>query len=276
MMRIALAIAVVALSSFAAAAEETRTYALVSAMGDIFNAGHEVQRTGSRLAPYRNRPIEAPDNILDKLALASLDEAVTKMDPAGQHIRFSVALSKEVQSRPVSLEEAAFRKAVEALREIPGREAWHRIVLVTPSMTGMEREGLGSRLQGMGLFIQPLCQGEQQFCDSRSQPESTGVKVETPSGETTTASRFVAPFLAMKMWILDPATLTVLDSQEVFDYRRIWDPKSRSLDPTKIVEGKVIARRFVELVEKSTLDAVMHSELRGTVDVNERGEVKNK
>ena len=259
------------LLSTAAFGAETRTYVLVAAMGDIFNAGHEVQRTGSHLAPYRNRPIDAPENILNKLALASLDEAVARMDPAGQRIRFSVTLSKEIQLRPVTLEEAAFHKAVEALREMPGREAWHRIVLVTPSMTGLERGGLASRLQGMGLFIQPLCQGEQQFCDSKSQPASTGIEVETPLGEATTASRFVAPFVAMKMWILDPVTLAVIDTQEVFDHRKIWDPKAQSLDPTKIVEGKVLARRFVELVEKSTADAVMHSELRGKVEVNEKG-----
>jgi hypothetical protein len=264
------------LASVGCFSAESRTYALVSAMGDVLNAGHEVKRTGSHLPPYRNRPIEAPENILDKLALTSLDEVVAKMDPAGQRIRFSVALSKEMQSRPASLEEAAFHKAVEALRAMPGRDAWHRIVLVTPSMSGLERDGMGSRLQGMGIFIQALCQGELKFCDSGSQPESTGIKVETPSGETTTASRFVAPFLAMKMWILEPKTLAVLDSQEVFDHRKIWDPKSQALDPTKILDGKVLATRFVELVESSTRDAVMRSELRGTVDVKERGEVQDR
>jgi hypothetical protein len=43
------------------------------------------------------------------------------------------------------------------------------------------------------------------------------------------------------------------------------------LDPTKILDGKVLATRLVELVEKSTQDAVMRSEMRGRVEVNERG-----
>jgi hypothetical protein len=38
---------------------------------------------------------------------------------------------------------------------MPGRASWHRVVVVTPRYLNSAREGLGERLHGIGVYVQP-------------------------------------------------------------------------------------------------------------------------
>lgn len=42
---------------------------------------------------------------------------------------------------------------------MPQRAEWDRIVVVTPHYRGFERAGLGSKLHGVGIFVQDLNDG---------------------------------------------------------------------------------------------------------------------
>jgi hypothetical protein len=266
---LSLVVSAAAAAAAAAVAADSRTYVLVAAMGDRFTAVHEVEQVGSRLPPFRKRPLEVKDDAINKLALASLDEAIAKMHPGAQRTYLTIHLSDRVQDRPRSLEEGAFEAAIEALRGMSDRSKWYRVVLVTPTNRIQNREGLAPDTQGMGLFQQGLCQSEMQDCDRRE--SATGVQVETPKGETATMSHFVAPFYFAKIWILDPESLAVLDTEVIHEHVKLNDPDSTSLDMSKVVSQHYLAQRIVQQVEASTADAVRRSELRGRVDVNEKG-----
>ena len=247
-------------------------YALVAAMGNRFSAGHEVHMTGSRLPNFPKRALEVEGDGINKLALASLDAAVKKMHPDSERLYLTVALSKSIQERVRAIEENAFETAIQALRARPDRSAWHRIVLVTPVNRVKAEEGLAPDTQGMGLFSQGLCQSDIRDCDKRRSMAS-GVQVQNPNGETIRSDRFVAPYFFAKIWILDPQSLQVLDSEVVMDHMKYNDPGSDSMDQNQVFTPKFLAARLVERVEASTTEAVGRTELRGKVEVKEKGEV---
>lgn len=273
-LRLATLAAITGVSIAANGAADNNKYALVAAMGDRFMATHEVVHVGSRLPPWRKRPLEVKDDGINKVVLASLDQAIVKMHPQSERTYITVKLSNRVMDRPRSIEEGAFETAVEALRGMPERSKWYRIVLVTPSNLVQEKDRLAPDTQGMGLLQQGLCQSELRDCDRRR--SSTGVEVETPNGEKAIMSRFVAPYYFAKVWILDPESLTVLDTEVIHDHVKLNDPDSNSFDMGEVVTRHYLAQRIVQQVETSTAEAVKRSELRGKVEVNDRGEAKPK
>jgi len=256
------------------APDSNNKYALVAAMGDRYIATHEVQQVGSRLPPWRKRPLEVKDDAINKIVLSSLDQAVVKMHPAAERTYITVKLSNRVMDRPRSIEEGAFEAAIDALRDMPERSKWYRIVLVTPTNRVQTKDKLAPDTQGMGLLQQGLCQSEQRDCDRKE--SSTGVEVETPNGEKVLMSHFVAPYYFAKVWIIDPESLTVMDTEVIHDHVKLNDPNSNDFDMGTIVSKHYLAERIVQQVETSTAEAVKRSELRGKVEVNERGEAKPK
>jgi hypothetical protein len=263
------ALALLVLSCGAFAADK---YALVAAMGDEFTAASETHSTGSHLPNYAKRRLDVQDEGINKLALASLDMAVRKLHPESERIYLVVPLSKDTQLRVRSIEENAFEIAVQALRARPDRGEWQRIVLVTPAnrVQNQETGGLAPDTQGVGLFTQGLCQSDIRDCDKR-RPVTTGVAVTNPKGEAVRSDRFVAPYFFAKIWILDPQSLQVLDSEVVMDHTKYNDPDSDAMDQNQVLDRKFLLTKIVEQVEKSTTQAVSRTELRGKVEVNERG-----
>jgi hypothetical protein len=135
---------------------------------------------------------------------------------------------------------------------------------------------MSPRSQGFGVFMQPLCQSMQGPCGMQTDgsTSSAAEKVQTPSGEEIKANQFVAPYVFLKVWILDPRTLEVVDSQEIFEYQKLWDPKADTMDLSEVIPKRVLAAQIVKLAGQATEEAVKRSELRGKVEVKEKGEVK--
>ncbi|HET7404417.1 MAG TPA: hypothetical protein VFJ62_21630 [Usitatibacter sp.] len=234
---------------------------------------HEVPSIGSHLPPYRRRTLEVQDDAINKLVLKSLDDALVATEPGATRTYLSVRLPPEVQELTGRLDEAAFAMVLGELRRMPQRNTWHRIVLATPAWRRAARDGLGGGVGGLGLFTEPLCQGDIRDCDTRSRPPTAGVPAKTPTGETEAASRYLAPFLIAKIRILDPATLEVLDTQEIADHEKLFDPDSGAMDMNRSVDRRTLALHIVARIEASAQEAIRRSELRGRVDVHERGEV---
>jgi len=269
-------IVALAIASFAlgASAQDGKSYALVAAMGDTFMATHEVRRTGSHLAPYRYSGIDAPDNILNRLVLAGLDQAIAKVEPTSKRMLLAVAIPRP---RTNSARDDDALTAVQVqLRERPERGAWDRIVVATPAYQLQRVDAMAARTKGIGVFMQPLCQSQQGACGMHTDGSmaSAAEKVQAPDGTEIKANQFVAPYVFVKVWILDPRTLDVTDSQEVFDYVKLWDPRADTMDLSEVVPRRELAKRIVELAMHATEEAVKRTELRGTVEVKERGPAK--
>jgi hypothetical protein len=273
---LAAALASLALSAAAAEAEGGRlkVYALVAAMGDVFMATHEVRQTGSRLTPYRYSGIDAPDNILNRLVLAGLDEAIAKIEPASKRTHLAVAVPRPRTN--TTRDDDALTAVQVQLRDRPERAAWDRVVVATPAYRLQRTDAMAPRTKGIGVFMQPLCQSEQGPCGMRGDGTSSSAaeKVQTPDGKDIRANQFVAPYVFVKIWILDPRTLEVTDSQEVFDYVKLWDPKADTMDLGEVIPKRELAKKIVELAMHATEEAVKRTELRGTVEVKDKGVVQ--
>jgi hypothetical protein len=273
---LAAALASLALSAAAAEAEGGRlkVYALVAAMGDVFMATHEVRQTGSRLTPYRYSGIDAPDNILNRLVLAGLDEAIAKIEPASKRTHLAVAVPRPRTN--TTRDDDSLTAVQVQLRDRPERAAWDRVVVATPAYRLQRTDAMAARTKGIGVFMQPLCQSEQGPCGMRGDGTSSSAaeKVQTPDGKDIRANQFVAPYVFVKIWILDPRTLEVTDSQEVFDYVKLWDPKADTMDLGEVIPKRELAKKIVELAMHATEEAVKRTELRGTVEVKDKGVVQ--
>ncbi len=272
------AIAVLALAGLASggarADEGPRTYALVSAIGSTLQYVKPRFSTGSHLGEYQRAELAVPDASLDAAALRGLEKIVRAGDPQArvEYLRLNPEELKDVD--PVQRGGTAVGKLATALERLPGRERWHRILIVAPRYVANEREGMGAKLQGVGIFVQTLERGvfdgggnaAQNFTDAYETVTPDGVKFE---GRSTA---FVAPYFYAQVWVLDARTLEVINRTERFDLVRIADPGS---DANRI-ENAIPAERLGPLVEGFVEKAAERAarEAIGVVTVSEPKVVK--
>jgi hypothetical protein len=242
-------------------------YALVAAVGGQFSFVHQVQRHDRYIAPYRFRSVDAPDNLLNRLVLQSLDRAIASTDPGSERIHLSLSAAAVDAVAPALREEVAIASVVAQLEKNPQRSQWDRIVVVTPAYSGRERDGLAGRLQGFGIFAQPLRSGLADFYGGAASDNQNGDKAITPGNETIKADTYLAPYSYVEAWVLDPKTLAVLEKRAVYDNQKISDPKSGSLDLYQSVSKEFLAGRIANVIDRSVYKAVTGSELRGNVEI---------
>jgi hypothetical protein len=255
-----------------------KVYALVAAVGAQFNLVHQKVRTGSHLPHYGRSPVEARDNVLNRIVLESLDSEIAKIDPGSTRIYMALAAAQLDGVAPSQQDRVAIDKIVSVLEKVPERLEWDGIVIVTPTYALLERDGMAARLQGLGLYTQPLHgQGFDLFGAPWDWGFNRGEDAVTPSGKEIRSTTYLAPYSYITVWILDPKTLAVLDKQERFDNQKLADPTSESLDMNQSINKVYLASRIVNVIEKSVHAGVMGTELggrRGKVEVREVGVVK--
>ena len=246
-----------------------RVYALVAAVGEQFSVVSEVESIGSHLSPYRRRTVEVPNNILNRLALHGLDMAIANIDPDSKRIYMAFSAPQMAGIAPSQREDVAISTIVAELEKMPQRLEWDRIVIATPAYRALELNGLASKLQGFGLFSEPLCQG--RCGDDLHSLGQDGVDAVTSEDKTIRARTYIAPFSYIEVWVLDPKSLAILDKQQGFDSQKLGEPRYKRLDLSQTGGQKYVTGRISSLIELSVGGAVMHSELnrRGKVEVGE-------
>jgi hypothetical protein len=269
---LALVAAAAGAQSVAEQPQKPRVHALVAAVGSKFNVIYEEQSVGSHLSPYRRSTMDVPNGELNKIVLKGLDAAIAKSDPSSERIFLALTPPAARSGVPTPNGEALVRWIRRELEQLP-RERWDSVLVAIPAYRSQSRERLPSRIEGLGIFAQPLCQSDPDSCDKGWTPP-VGVESTTPEGEKIQSNYFVAPYSFIEVWILDPRTLNVLDRGVSMEHQKLYDPKSGSLNMFTNVGSEVLADRFVGLIQSSVAAAVAETEKRGTVQVKERGAVK--
>lgn len=268
------AIALLALAAgFAQAAAEPagrpRVYALVSAVGDQFSYVRQRQQVGSHFEPYVRRTVTIADDALNVAVLRGLDRVVAQAEPGSERVfvKLNPAEMKGIAS--AERERVAIGKIASALQDLPARQGWDRIVVVTPAFVRGERRGLGSKLQGIGVFVQPLERPRGGPAPGLDLGLDTHVDDETqsPSGEEGASSVFVAPFFYTRVWVLDARTLEVLETEGRFDYRKLWEPAWTAADVQKNLTPEQLAGEIGKFVELASARALR--ETLGVVTVSD-------
>jgi hypothetical protein len=245
-----------------------KIFALVAAFGDQLGVVSEVQSTGSHLSPYRRASAGVQNDSLNRIVLHSLDKAIANIHPDSKRIYLSLPSARMDGVASSQRESVAIREIIAALEKLPQRLEWDSIVVAIPAYRALKLHGVAGRLQGFGLFSQPLCQGCGGFEDGAA-VRPGGVDAETSEGDTIRAKTYVAPFSYLELWILDPKTLAVLDKQERFDSQKLAEPAYK---PPLANSGQYLLRRMAALIDLSVSQAVTHSELntrQGKVEVGE-------
>lgn len=248
-------------------ASEPRVYALVGAVGNRIEVVHEVQSVGSNLPPFRRSAYKVDGNLVNRLVLQGLDQAVEKADPGSRRVYLS--------TNPVP---QTIERVVEDLRK-QDRSQWHRVMVALPSYRSMGNDGLPIRIQGLGIFVQPLCQSDVGWnknigsCSYGLRPPS-GPQAVTPEGETIPANTYVAPYSFIEVFVLDAKTLEVLERRVSHGHRKLTDKNASAQRIFDGTNSEFLAAQVVEVVHGAVEEAALGTTLKGKVDVREKGPVR--
>ena len=241
-----------------------KVYALIAAIGEEFTTVTETAKVGTHLSPYRRTTERVPDNLLNRLALYGLDKAIGAIDPASTRIYMSLPAARIDGVTPSKRDGVAISLVTTELMKMPQRLEWDRIVVATPAFRALARDGMASKLQGFGVFNEPQCQAG---CPNNRMPgndvaaeQLDGVDAISSDNTTFKAKTYIAPYSYIKVWVLDPKTLEILDVQQGFDSQKLAEQRHKPV--LDMIEWQnYFAGRVVALIEMSVAEAVVRSEL---------------
>lgn len=252
---IALIVAAFATIPVPAHAQAGKTYALVSAIGSTLAYTRLKTQVGSHREPYDRHSLKVPDSSLDAAALRGLERIVKQVDPEARFVYLKLNPAEFEGVDAPRRGQTAVGKLATALERMPQRKDWHQVLVLTPRYVANERERLGSKLSGIGIYVQPIHTGimgpSLNEIESRDDAEAI-----SPSGETVRASTFIAPYFYAQVWVLDAQTLEVLYTAERFDYQRIHDPRSTAINIENAIPPETLGPMVEKFVEQASAKAL--------------------
>lgn len=234
-------------------AAKPRVIALVSAVGDQFQYVRQKESVGSHLDPYTRQTLNVPDHVLNYAVLRGLDRAVALEQPDASRVLLAMKPDAGIQlALPQDREALTMQRVTQMLEKMPARAEWDQVIVVTPKWLMSEREGMGSKLSGIGLYVQPLGPLVEGIDDGGLLPDAA----EDTDREQIRSKRFVAPFFYVQITTLDARTLKVLKSEARHDFRKIVNRDSAALDIQAAFTPEQLAAHVERFVETSALRAV--------------------
>ncbi|MBL8510715.1 MAG: hypothetical protein JNM52_03625 [Betaproteobacteria bacterium] len=237
-------------------------YGLVSAVGDQFTFVRQRQQVGSHIENFSRKTVAIPGDALNAAVLRGLDKAIAKQDANSKRVFLTLNAAEMKGVLPQDREAVAIGKIVKVLETLPQRQEWDKIIVATPKWLFTEREGMASKLQGFGVYIQPLQSGTLDDdlvggVGGTDLDQVGGSATIAPDGTRSTSKRYAAPFAYLQVYTLDAKTLTVLDKSARHDFQKLFDPNSTALDVGKMFEPEYLAGRLEKLVENTAQRAVL-------------------
>jgi hypothetical protein len=258
----------------AAPAAKKQTFALVSAVGDQFTYVRQRESTGSNIIDNNNRrTLKVQNNGLNLAVLRGLDTAIGNAHPDSDRVYITLAAAEMEGVLPQNREEVAIGKIVSELSKNPERLNWEKIIVATPKYLQSEREGMGPKLHGLGVYVQPLTGGslegtlDQQEIDVSAQGTSDTTNPE--DGKKNRSKIYVAPYSYIQVYVLDPKTMKVVEKVARHDFTKLNDPNSTALDIGRSIPLDVLATRMTNLIERSAARALGETEVGVTVTIQE-------
>ena len=269
---LAAAFALAALCGQAQTPERPKVYALVSAIGGDISVVRQRADVGSNLEPYRRYTVHMPDASVDMAVLRGLDRAVASEDPDSTRVFLRMDPEQVRGVLPYKRGEVVPARAIAALEMMPERKDWDRIILVTPRWLQPGRDGMGTKLHGIGIYIQPLGRNIAGILDADAGIE-TAMDPDTasPTGEKGRSYKYVAPYFYAQMWVLDAKTMKVLETNERYDFQRLYDPNSTAIDVAKQIPVEQLATLVERFVERAAAQSL--NDPQGEVIIKEHGPV---
>lgn len=246
--------------------------ALISMVGDEFSVVTQKESTGTNMLDnFHRQTVRVPGQGLNLSVLRGLDQAVSREFPDSERILLAIPHSEEPTNiSPKDRERVAFEKAVSAIEKMPQRMEWDRIVLVTPRWLFSQRQGMASKLSGIGLYVQPLRSAKLQDSTGDNALADFGLKfedeVDTPQrGRTARSETYMAPFFYAVVTTLDAKTLSVIKREERYDFRKLANPDSTAVRIQNQFEPEQLAGLVDKFIETAAIRSV--TDKKGTVEI---------
>lgn len=235
-------------------------YALISAVGDQFSYVRQKQTVGSNIIDNNVRQtVQVDGDVINAAVLRGLDKALEQRDPGSKRVWAKLKAIELENVLPQDREKVAMEKLIKTLEDYPDRQKWDRIIVVTPKFQLSERRGMGSKLQGIGVYVQPLERGNLDGVGDFGADFSGATEEETitPDGKPGKRSdRYVAPYNYTQTWIFDAKTLKVLETSARFEFQKIFDPTAASRNVEQHVTAAQLGKLLEQFIERSTARSV--------------------
>lgn len=247
--------------------------ALISMVGDEFTVVTQKESTGTNMLDnFSRQVVRVPGQALNLSVLRGLDQAVGREYPDAERILLTIPHSEDPGSsvNGKAREQAAFDKAVNSILRMPQRQEWDRIVLVTPRYLYSQRQGMASKLSGLGIYVQPIQSAKMQGENGDNILGDFGLQFEDEvdtlkRGETKRSETFVAPFFYAVVTTLDAKTLNMIKREERYDFRKIIDPTSTAVRIQNAIPVEQLATLVDKFIETAAIRSV--TDKKGTVEI---------
>ena len=256
----------------AEAPAKPQVIALISAVGDQFTYVKVRQQVGSNIIDNNFRKVmKVPDNSFNLAVLRGLDEAIGRINPDSKRVFLSLNAVELDGVLPQNREAVAIGKLVSIIEKMPERQNWDKIVIATPKFLMSEREGMGTKLQGFGIYVQPLASASLDGgdlpilgteIDNLSDSDTT-----TPGGGRARSKQYMAPYSYIQVYVLDAKTLQVLEKNARHDYTKLSDPESTALNIEKSMTPEFLAKRVTRLIERSAAASLGATDVGTSVEI---------
>jgi len=262
--------------------------ALLAAVGDQVDVVRLRASTGSNIEPFRRRSMPVNGQALNYAVLRGLNRAIAEEEPQAQRVLLRWTAPPETakaladsanKSREAIVQEALLHY----LRTLPERAQWDRIEAIVPSYFFSEIKGMGRKLTGIGIYVQPLANTRFDFDENGEMSEAVGQSAELSAGDGDGGHRtldpntgavgrsatFIAPYMYFQRITLDARTLEVIGRKRQFDNTKYADPNATALDVSDQMPVKQMFEKLLQVVERSAYQSVRgaRSEVNVTVPV---------
>lgn len=258
-------------TSQSAGAATPRVVALVSAVGDQFQYVRQKESVGTNFIDNHTRQtLKLSDHSLDHAVLRGLDRAIELEYPNAERVLLAVKGVPEIQAAlPQDREALTMKHVLGVLEGNPARKDWDQIIVVVPKWLMTGRQGIGGKLSGIGIYVQPLGN------DWDTSGEMIDDVVEDTARNKVLSKKFVAPYFYVQVTTLDAKTMQVIKSESRYDFRKIVNKESTALDVAAQFTPAQLASHLQRFVETSALKAINEKADTGTVRVGPVREVKS-
>ena len=225
-----------------------RTVGLLAAVGDQFQYVRQKPSVGSNMDPYIRKIVSLPDQTLNKMVLRGMDRAVATQYPGAEIVMMMLTPDPpELNILPQHREAHTMERVRTLLQTRPGRENWDEIVVVTPTWLRAERDGMGAKLSGIGLYVQPLASNRDMLDGGAGLMDDEIRDIGTH--KQPRSSTYVAPYFYTQVTVLDAKTLRVIRTDARFDYRKMINSDSAAVDVAKSFTPEQLSAEIEKFVE---------------------------
>ena len=244
-------------------APKPKVYALISAVGDQITVVTQKESVGSNILDnFKRQVFKIPGNALNTHILKGLDRAMEQRDPGSKRILATLNALEMEGVPPIDREKVAMRKLLAALETLPQRLEWDTIIVVTPKFQFSGRKGMGSKLEGIGIYVQPLYSGSIGDAGDPGTEilGSDGEDTITPDGKPgKRSSRYVAPYNYTQTWVFEAKTLKVLETSARYEFQRVYDDQSTAINVAASIPIEKLGEILANFVERSVARGVGES-----------------